>query len=142
MRKPEQKVWDTMRQRAPVKVWLERVENVVADGMPDVHVLMEGKMAWVELKHAVLPKRETTRVLGNKGLRQSQINWHLKAAAKSLPVYTVIRDDKGALYMIHASYAETINDMTRAELNDASIGCEWPGIFKMLQEGLFKVPQE
>jgi len=132
VRKPEQRVWDAMRSKAPPGVWLERVENVVADGMPDVHVLMHGKMAWVELKAAVCPARSSTRLLGVNGLRQSQINWHLKAAARSLPVYTLVRDDSMRLYLVHADHATAINDFTAAQLQAASIADSWAGIYQEL----------
>ena len=38
MRKAEQKVWDAMKRNAPKGIWMQRVENLAGDGMPDVYV--------------------------------------------------------------------------------------------------------
>ena len=58
MRLKEQRLWDAMRKAAPKGVWLQRVENIVVDGMPDVYAVeTEGGACWVELKAPVRPKR-------------------------------------------------------------------------------------
>ena len=61
MRKAEQKVWDTMKRKAPKELWLQRIENIVGDGMTDVHSShTTGREKWIELKAGKLPKRTTT----------------------------------------------------------------------------------
>ncbi len=58
---------------------IDRVENGVCDGMPDVSMTWKGVDLWVELKYvAQWPSRASTRVLGVKGLNPDQINWHLR----------------------------------------------------------------
>ena len=120
-----------MRKAKPKDIWLERVENLVGVGMPDV---MAGgpHFSWVELKHACLPVRATTRVLGNDGLSIDQINWHLVAASFRLPVYTVVRDDSGGIYMIEAAHAASINDWCAADLRANSIAAAWKEVFAVL----------
>ena len=66
-----------MRRAIGKDVRLERIENVVGVGTPDVlaccHIT-----AFVELKAVDAPPvRETTRVLGDKGLSRDQRNWHV-----------------------------------------------------------------
>lgn len=131
MRKPEQRLWDSMRKNRPADVWLERVENLVGDGMPDVAVVCAG--AWVELKAAKLPKRPTTKVMGKDGLRQSQKNWHKDAAQHGVPCYTLLRDDKRQLYLIPAKHSDDVNEMTQSELAAASVADNWIDIFKELK---------
>lgn len=59
-------------------IFLERVENVVSVGTPDVHYanlepLLTG---WIELKYRnATPVRGSTIVLGQHGLRKEQIAW-------------------------------------------------------------------
>ena len=58
---------------------IDRVENGLVDGMPDVNMCIKGKDVWLELKYIEgWPARDTTQVLGRRGLRPEQINWHIK----------------------------------------------------------------
>ena len=45
----ESKFWEQMRQHLPID-YMERVENGVNNGMPDVHFLESGLSGWMELK--------------------------------------------------------------------------------------------
>ncbi len=134
MRKSEQRVWDAMKRSAPPDFWLERIENMVSEGLPDVLCsYVDGCFGFVELKAAKLPAKETTRVLGSDGLRVSQISWHRKAAAMKLHSFILIRDDANNLYLLASSHAEFANDMTKAELTAASLASSWPSIFNQLR---------
>lgn len=79
-RKPEQRLWDRMSRnvgRDPA-IWLQRMENMVGSGFPDVQAISRGVVTGVELKQAdTLPIRPDTRLL-KKGMRQDQLNWHLE----------------------------------------------------------------
>jgi hypothetical protein len=58
---------------------IDRVENGLVDGMPDVSCCLDGVEVWLELKYVDdWPARAATQVLGRKGLRPEQINWHIK----------------------------------------------------------------
>lgn len=124
MRKQEQRLWDTMRRQLGNEVWLQRVENVAGEGMPDVYCAGP----WVELKAARRPKRRTTPLLGADGLRQSQINWHLKAHQLGIPSYILIRDDHGALYLVPGFFAAKLNAMTQRQVHDYSVGLCWEDV--------------
>lgn len=128
----EQRLWDTMRKAAPTGFWLQRVENVVGDGMPDVYCVETGA-CWVELKAPARPKRASTRFLGDEGLRPSQINWHLKAASKNQRTYVLIRDDKRELFLIEGKFATDMNDWPIDVMREASLADNWEAIFEVLK---------
>jgi hypothetical protein len=134
VRKPEQRLYDAMKKAAPKEAWLQRVENIVAEGMPDVHVSGPSSECWVELKSVHRPKRPTTRLLGSEGLRPSQVNWHLKAATKAITSWILIQDDAGTKYLVEGCHAGKINELTEADLQLLSRADTWPEIHAALME--------
>lgn len=69
---------------------LERVENAVNSGTPDVAGCLAGRHFWVELKTCDMPARPDTPV--RAGVRVEQRDWHLSAyAAGSLMTYFLIQ---------------------------------------------------
>lgn len=80
MRKPEQRLWDRMRKHLGGKLYMERLENMVGTGRPDLDLMIDGILVPTELKAVeVWPKRVTSKVLGKtKGLNQEQLNWHME----------------------------------------------------------------
>jgi len=133
MRLPEQRLWDTMRGNKPRGFVLERVENIVGDGMPDVYVQAPAVATWVELKAPNPPKRESTRVLGDEGLRQSQKNWHVRASRLALPTWILIRERRTMrMWLMSGQHADVINSLTAAELDAGASAKSWPEIFEVL----------
>ena len=139
MRKKEQLLWDALKRNAPASLWLQRVENVLGEGMPDVYVGATG--AWIELKApSTIPKHGTTPLLGSSdGLRNSQINWHIKNAA--LPAaprtYILIRTVERELLLLPGRLAGIVNAcslsaLRAAKLNQATT-TEWDEIVRILQ---------
>lgn len=129
MRKKEQRLWDTMKRSAPKNVWLQRVENMVTEGMPDV--LINGHI-WVELKAPAVPKKATTRLLGDEGLRQSQINWHMKAQSMKNRTYILVRDETSCLYLIDGYWADEINNWTAQQMAESSLASKWDAVWDEL----------
>jgi len=122
MRKSEQKLWDCFKRNMPAHLWLQRVENVVGDGIPDVYVGSSG--LWVELKApARMPVRANTPLLGSGGIRPSQINWHVRTASTRAAVrsYVLIRTAEGELLLIPGQQAGVINLSTLDELRALSV---------------------
>jgi len=135
MRKKEQLLWDAMKAHKPIDrdVWLERIENLLGEGMPDVNVMTLDKFsAAVELKAVLRPKRASTPLLGLEGLRVSQISWHRKAASMNLPVYTLVRDDKSELFLVHCKWSVRLNEMTLTEVRAARCADSWPSIYEVI----------
>jgi hypothetical protein len=136
MRKNEQRLWDRMRQALVGKVRLERIENMVSVGRPDVDCLVDGHFTPVELKCiSGFPARPTTRVLGDKGASLDQRNWHLdwqQHGGKSLFVVSVGSE----LFAVPGQYFDDLNSMTTAELRKFSR--TWDGVLRLLRrEELF-----
>lgn len=133
MRKPEQRLWDAFRRAAPPSLWLQRIENAMIEGMPDVlSVADDNHVTWVEMKVADVPARQTTRLLGEKGLSQEQKNWHKKYAAYGCISYVLIRDSAKALYFIPGVLGDLINDASCDQLRVLSVASDWSGIIQKL----------
>lgn len=134
MRLPEQRLWDTMRNNKPPGIVLERVENVVGVGTPDVYVQAMNRATWVELKAPNAPKRESTRVMGDEGLRQEQKNWHIRASRLGLPTYVLIRERRAKrLWLLEGWHADDMNEYTAMRLTMAAAATTWPEIFEVLE---------
>lgn len=133
MRLQEQRLWDTLRRHRPPCVTLERVENVLGVGMPDVLVRATGFSTWVELKAPNAPQRDSTRLMGTEGLRPEQINWHLVSARYELPTFVLIRDNRLRLWLLPGALADTMNDMTADELTEHSLAGMWRDVYAVLQ---------
>ena len=135
MRKEEQRLWDTMKSNRPKGVVLNRVENYVGEGMPDVYLRKRNVATWVELKAPIAPKREDTRLLGDQGMRQGQINWHLQSAALQLSTWILIRDTLKRLWVVAGHRADDINDLPVAELDKAGVRCQtWAQAYAIMTE--------
>jgi len=129
MRKKEQLLWDAMKEHEAYGMKLVRMENIAADGFPDVYVMGSGN--WVELKAPTkIPKREGTPVLGCEGLRISQKNWNMQnTQGGRVRSFILIRlPGTRELLLIPGALAMIVNDMTLKELRAASIASDWATI--------------
>jgi hypothetical protein len=135
MRQAEQRLWDAMRGAAPSGVWLQRIENLVGEGIPDVFMAAQcGVSTWVELKAPPRPKRATTALLGKDGVRLSQINWHLKAASLGLRTFILVRDSERALYLFPGAAAAELGQWSLEVCELKSLADAWPAIFRVLRD--------
>lgn len=134
MRLKEQKLWDTMRRNAPRCLKMERMENAVGSGMPDVFCRFKVGQTWVELKAPIRPKRASTPLMGDKeGLRQSQKNWLMEHHQLGLDAWILIRDDKSAVFLVHCSCADEVNDWTANDLIERNCNFDdWTEIFAVI----------
>lgn len=58
---------------------IQRIENLTADGMPDINGCFNGKEFWLELKCPKIPKRENTPLFGsNHKIMPNQFAWFHK----------------------------------------------------------------
>lgn len=117
MRKPEQRLWDRMRKALGDKYYLERVENCVVAGRPDIDLMLRGIVLPIELKAATYPKRPSTPVLGKDGLNQNQLNWWLKWRKHGGQGFIIVGVDQD-LYMVPCKYSEEVNSYTRLDLEE------------------------
>lgn len=124
MRKPEQKLWDAMRRACPPWVWLERIENLVGAGIPDVRGIgIGGREGWIELKAVPMPRRESSMLLGAAGCRVSQVGWHLRQASFGGRSYVLVRAAGHHLFLVPGRKADLINGWSVEEFAHYGIGC-------------------
>lgn len=137
MRLPEQRLWDVMRKELKVKrkIHLERIENLVGDGIPDVLCsTVHGGTCLIELKAKdVLPSRETSKVLGEHGVRVSQKNWHLDWKRNGGTSWFLVSIERAEFLLISGRLHDQINDMTIKEMREAAAANGWFQIAFVLQ---------
>lgn len=88
-RKPEQKVFDSLKIANKSRLLLHRVENIVRNSMPDIiGINSQGTSFWLELKHVdKWPKFGSTPVIHRHKFQPGQLaflsewvnGWHGKA---------------------------------------------------------------
>lgn len=132
MRKQEQKLWDRMRHCLKDHIYLERIENVVGPGRPDVDTLWAGIVLPVELKAlAVFPQRPTTPVLGGKGLNQNQLNWWLNWKRWGGSGFILV-GAAGELFAVPAKFSDDINNFNLQQL--ATYRTTWPEFITQIKQ--------
>lgn len=85
---------------------IERLENMVGAGHPDVEGCLEGVQFWLELKVAKRPARPTTKLRFGSPLRESQVDWAKKRIAAGGRVWYLIQVGGGPerqVYLIRAT---------------------------------------
>lgn len=134
MRRQEQRLWDTFKRHMP-KTWkADRVENSVAEGMPDVHLMVEGRCVWLELKAPNRPLRDTSTLFKKSdGLRATQKNWFFEAAKRKIPAFVLIRDSLGVIYLIPADKADNLDGLSCNEMRAISLADSWKGVAAVIE---------
>lgn len=139
LRLPEQRLWDKMRKELKEKrrIYLERIENMVGDGIPDVLCsTVHAGTSFIELKaQDVLPAREDSKVLGSAGLRVSQRNWHLDWKRNGGTSWVLIGIEQTHFLLLSGRLHDSINDMSFIQLRAAAAAEGWFQIAKILQDG-------
>jgi hypothetical protein len=100
---------------------LDRIENVVVAGMPDINFCCEGVECWLEQKSPKEPKRSTTRLFGsNHKLSQDQMNWFKRQMDAEGNAYILIASDKRWM-LISGEHADVVNELTVEQLLEISL---------------------
>lgn len=137
MRLPEQKLWDALsRHGRACGLLLERIENVLASGTPDVHGLgARGGAFWIEMKVAKTPARAVTPVFGaGRGLTTDQENWLLRYAKAGGRAFVLARSEgcPAGLWLVEGALAASFNQMPAAALDSVAVARGWDEIMKEL----------
>lgn len=91
---------------------IDRIENVMVAGMPDVNVCINGKESWVEQKSPKEPKRKSTKLFGsNHKVSVDQSNWMKRQITAGGRAYFLIATDLRWL-LLEGALADEINEMT------------------------------
>lgn len=139
MRKQEQRLWDRMRNNRPHDVRLERMENGVGEGTPDVCVLAGGIVSWVELKARETPpaRPDTPLLSAAHGANPAQRNWHMDWMRHGGRSFFLIGVGKGATakqWLLPGAMYDAVNDMSLDAVRAAAVAAEqWTKIFERLR---------
>lgn len=119
---PESNDYKTFKANVPVVGdRLDRIENCVVIGMPDINFCSRGVECWIEQKSPKEPKRRTTPLFGsNHKVSQDQMNWMLRQRNAGGRCYFLIVTDKRWM-LLPGSLADHINGMTVDELLDNAV---------------------
>jgi len=91
---------------------MDRIENVVGNGTPDINYCAEGRESWIELKSPKEPKRVGTTLFGsNHRLSTDQKNWFLSQQNAGGNGYILIATDVRWI-LISGKHADLINTAT------------------------------
>ncbi len=100
---------------------IERVENGLGVGAPDINFCMESREGWLELKSPVEPLRDSTPLFGsNHRVSQDQMNWFLRQRqAGGFAAFLIVTNKRWLL--VPSRYADDLNKMTMAQLLKAAV---------------------
>jgi hypothetical protein len=120
-----------MKNHRPPQAKLERVENGVAEGTPDVHSIARAVTVWFELKALRRPKRVKTRFFPKKKLRVPQMAWHAEYAARGGRSFVLVRDHLYQLYLIPGGQLHLVKDMSTEEAMRRFAIADWGTLFNL-----------
>jgi len=121
--KPEARLWASVRTHLKRDLdRIDRVENAVADGQPDVNGCIQGEDVWIELKAPSEPKRATTALMANNHkLLQSQVNWFARQRQAGGIAFILLRTETLLLLVDGTKHADNFNSMTVAKMKASSL---------------------
>lgn len=100
---------------------LDRIENVMVTGMPDVNYCFGGVEGWIEQKSPKEPKRPDTPLFGsNHKMSMDQRNWFLRQRRAGGRAYILIVTDKRWM-LLPGALADFINFWSVNELVDNAV---------------------
>lgn len=127
MKGGEARLWTRMRAGIIDLCWVQRVENMVGEGLPDVilHRKADGRCAFVELKCRTLaPVRSSSPVFnGSYGLRPAQVAFIHSRAVAGAAIF-VLGQCGEEVWLVHGRYARDLAGMTRVDLD---LVADWSG---------------
>jgi hypothetical protein len=134
----ENRLWGWLRKAdGTPRLMMERVENAITSGTPDVTGCFEGSHFWIELKSAPRPKRPTTPV--RFPTRTAQVEWHedwWKAGCSCWWLVQVGHGHSRAIYMLPGHMGAKLHEgMTEVDLASASVlRSSKPTVFEVLNK--------
>lgn len=138
--KPETRLWNRMRPHIVQSCFVQRIENLVGEGVPDVilHLRDNGSCAFLELKcRLLLPVKSSTPIFkGQHGLRPDQVAWIYERARVGANVW-ILGQGGDRIWLVHGCSARSLDGWTIADLNSR---CCWSGAARKTDwEGMLKV---
>lgn len=108
------------------RIDIQRLENAVGSGHPDVDECLDGIQIWLELKSAHRPARASTpiRMRTNKTTRAAQIRWHRRRGAAGCKTNFILLQvgdaHKARLYLVPGPLYSQI-EVSEADLEFISL---------------------
>lgn len=130
-RLPEQGLWDRCRKHLGPHMFIERLENLLDAGWPDVVTMCDGNVTWIETKKAEWGKRATTRIQLSNPLTSEQRNWHLNCAKQGCRSIILIEIER-QIFAVGGKYADEVNGMKRERLMQFEE--IWPRLLRGLED--------
>jgi len=99
--------------------FVQQIENIVGEGVPDTHYCIEGNIGWIELKYAEnLPVRATTAVFKslNRGLDVEQEAWIFKYVQHGGNAFILPQIGR-RYYLVPGKLAYEFNTMTLSQFD-------------------------
>jgi hypothetical protein len=137
----ENNLWQTIRPRLQrAGFFCQRIETSTGEGVPDVWIGKGDDYIWIENKAIKeWPKRESSRVFGDDGLRTEQVNWHIAATQKRIRACILAGVGVGAkrqLFLVPSRYCELFNLYTKRELEEWACSLDsLPELLRTLGKG-------
>lgn len=127
MKGGEARLWSRMRAGIIDLCWVQRVENMVGEGLPDVilHRKADGQCAFVELKcRPLAPVRGSTAIFtGDSGLRPAQVAWIYSRASAGAAIF-VLGQCGDEVWLVDGRFSRELATYSREMLNQR---CAWMG---------------
>ena len=87
---PEAQFWKTLKKNLPKNWFVNRIENRIGGGVPDVYICIDGYSIWLELKVT-----KTHRV----SVSPHQIAWHYSLSQSKGTSFTWLRPSHPRTYI-------------------------------------------
>ena len=127
MKGGEARLWTRMRAGIVDLCWVQRIENMVGAGCPDVilHQKADGQCAFVELKcRPLAPVRGSTPVFnGSYGLRAEQVAFISSRAYSGAAIF-ILGQCGEDVWLVHGRFSRELATYSREMLNQR---CAWSG---------------
>ncbi len=91
---PESKLWHALKDKIPTQAHVQRIENTIERGTPDLNIFYMGKDYWIELKI-----EENSKLY----LRKEQAVWAARRHMSGGTSYVIARNMKYDTYTLHQS---------------------------------------
>jgi len=102
---------------------LDRVENLLVPGTPDINFCADGVESWIELKTPIEPLRANTPLFGsNHRVSQNQQNWFWRQRYARGRCYFLLATNKRWI-LLGGQFADEINEMPLDKIIENALWC-------------------
>ena len=133
MKITESQLWKRISKECPDDIILQRDENIVGVGQPDVIGIKKGGFVfWLELKTAAKPVRKTSKVFKSGYVNPSQKLWFLKWTSLGANAFILLQMSHELYLMPGKPVIRDIDDLTVSDIEQYKV----TNIFESLKDYL------